>query len=151
RLVDQALSARPRRARRGRHGRLRAPRPGLEEALSLDSIIDYRRSRPIHPGLVSLLGGPTMLRSWLRPLALTLALATLGTGCATTVATPRAEIRSSRSSDLINREAGEGQVDKTHHHAGAIAALYVAGAFLFVGAVIADVLILPVSAPCHRP
>jgi hypothetical protein len=91
-----------------------------------------------------------MLRSWLRPLALTLALTTLGTGCATTVATPRDE-RSTRGADLVGRGSADGAFEKTHRHDGAIAALYVAGAFLFVGAVVADVIILPVSAPCHRP
>src|SRR5579871_6379203 len=101
--------------------------------------------------------------SILRALALTLAVATTATGCASTAGPPRecvsrsADVQrveptssSTRPSvDLGSPEEPRG-LDPTHwHHDGLRPALFFFGGLMVMGAVVVDLLILPYTA-CHH-
>ena len=86
-----------------------------------------------------------MARSfWVGPLLVLLVVATLLTGCLS--ARPRAI---DADSVAVGSSDAGGSAEKVRAQDVA-AALWIAGAFLIVGAVIVDVLILPWAIPCHH-
>lgn len=89
-----------------------------------------------------------MARSaWLAHLAILLMVVTFFTGCVTTG--PR-DFEDGRAHSTVVDTGHDNGAEKAHGGGGAVAALFVVGAFIIMGAVIADIVILPFTAPHHH-
>lgn len=90
-----------------------------------------------------------MARSpWLAHLAILLMVVTFFTGCMTTG--PRDFEDGRAHSSVVDTDQHNGAEKARCGSGGAVAALFFVGAILIVGAVIADIVILPFMAPHHH-